>query len=48
MDSWHNGAAMIVEESENGRFYKCNDGHPDENFDDIIFHVQVADFTDTV
>ncbi len=40
IDSWHNGAAMIIEEIENGKRYRCNDGHPDENFDDIIFTVQ--------
>lgn len=34
-----NGAAMIVEEIENGRRYRCNDGDPDEDFDDIIFTV---------
>jgi hypothetical protein len=30
---------MIVEEIENGRRYYCNDGHPDEDFDDIIFEL---------
>lgn len=35
-----NGAAMIVEEIENGRRYRCNDGDPDEDFDDIIFTVR--------
>lgn len=40
IDSGHNGAAMIVEEIENGRRYRCNDGVPDEDFDDIIFTVQ--------
>lgn len=34
------GAAMIVEEIENGRRYKCNDWHPDDNFEDIIFTIQ--------
>ncbi len=34
------GSAMIVEEIPNGRRYYCNDGHPDENFDDIIFSIQ--------
>ena len=34
------GAAMIIEEIENGRRYKCNDWHPDENFDDIVFTVR--------
>ncbi len=40
IDYGHNGAAMIVEEIENGRRYRCNDGYPDEDFDDIIFTVQ--------
>jgi len=40
VDYGHNGAAMIIEEIENGRRYQCNDGYPDENFDDIIFTVQ--------
>ena len=34
------GAAMIVEEIEGGRRYCCNDWHPDENFDDIVFTVR--------
>jgi hypothetical protein len=38
-DAWHNGAAMILEKDGNVRRYRCNDGHPDENFDDIIFEV---------
>ena len=36
----HNGAAMIVEEIENGRRYLCNDGKPDDDFDDIVFTIQ--------
>ncbi len=40
VDYGPNGAAMIVEEIENGRRYRCNDGYPDEDFDDIIFTVQ--------
>jgi len=40
LDSWRYGSAMIVAEIENGRRYQCNDWHPDENFDDIIFTVQ--------
>lgn len=38
--SWHNGSAMIVEETVFGRRYLCNDGHPDENFKDIIFSIE--------
>lgn len=40
VDYGHNGAAMIIEEIEGGRRYRCNDGHPDDNFDDIVFTVQ--------
>lgn len=40
INSWHNGAAMIVEELEFGRRYLCNDGHPDDNFNDIIFTIE--------
>ena len=39
-DSWHNGAAMIVEELPNGRRYRCNDGHPDDDFNDIVFRIE--------
>jgi hypothetical protein len=37
---WQNGAAMIVEEIPNGRRYRCNDGEPDDDFDDLIFTVE--------
>jgi hypothetical protein len=40
VDSGHNGAAMIVEELSNGRRYRCNDGEPDEDFDDIVFRLE--------
>jgi len=38
--SWHNGAAMIVEPLPNGRRYRCNDGFSDDDFDDIVFHLE--------
>ena len=38
--SWHNGAAMIVESFPNGRRYLCNDGFADDDFNDIIFHLE--------
>ncbi|MGA2179193.1 MAG: hypothetical protein ABSH15_06385 [Verrucomicrobiota bacterium] len=41
MDSGHNGAAMIVEEIASGRRYNCNDGRPDDDFDDLVFRVEV-------
>lgn len=40
MESWYWGAAMIIEEIQNGKRYWCNDGHPDENFDDIVFTIK--------
>lgn len=39
--AWHNGAAMIVEELSSGAYrYRCNDAHPDEDFDDIVFRIE--------
>jgi hypothetical protein len=38
---WMRGAAMIEEINGNTRRYRCNDGHPDDNFDDIIFEVTI-------
>jgi hypothetical protein len=40
-DAWLNGSAMILEVNGNVRRYKCNDAHPDENFDDIVFEVTI-------
>lgn len=40
VDSGHNGAAMMVEELPNGRRYRCNDGEPDDDFDDLIFRLE--------
>jgi len=40
-NAWYHGAAMIVEVSGNTRRYRCNDGHPDDNFDDIVFEVTI-------
>lgn len=42
MDSWHNGAAMIVEEIATGKRYRCNDGQPDDDFDDIVFRIEIS------
>ncbi len=39
IDYWVFGAAMWVENIPNGRRYHCNDGHPDDNFDDIVFEI---------
>lgn len=41
IDSNNFGAAIIIEEIEKNYFrYHCNDWHPDDNFDDIIFTVK--------
>ncbi len=37
VESWHNGAAMIVDSVGEVRHYRCNDGHPDDDFDDLVF-----------
>jgi len=42
IQSWHNGAAMIVEKTATGRRYRCNDGQPDEDFTDLIFNIQLV------
>jgi hypothetical protein len=42
MHSWHNGAAMIVEELGCVRRYRCNDGRPDDDFDDLIFSIELC------
>ncbi len=41
MDSGHNGAAMIVEEDGACRRYLCNDGRPDDDFDDLVFRIAI-------
>ena len=41
MHSWHNGAAMVVGEITSGRRYQCNDGRPDDNFDDLVFRIEI-------
>ena len=37
---WYNGSAMRIEQIENGRRYFCNDGHPDDKLDDLIFKIE--------
>lgn len=37
IQSWHNGAGIVVEESSEGRRFFCNDGKPDDDFNDLIF-----------
>jgi hypothetical protein len=42
MDSWHNGAAMIVENTPERRRYRCNDGRADDDFDDLVFSIKIV------
>jgi hypothetical protein len=38
--SGHYGAGMLVEEITDGFCYRCNDGYPDQDFDDIVFTIE--------
>ena len=38
---WHNGGALYIEESGSKIIYHCNDGFPDEDFNDLIFSVEI-------
>lgn len=41
--SWHNGAAMIVKPiGKNAWRFACNDGHPDDACDDLVFVISLA------
>lgn len=42
--AWRNGAAIEIKETcKNKRVYFCNDGHPDFDFDDLIFSMSWED-----
>jgi len=41
VESWINGAAMWIEEIPNGRRYHCNDGHFDDDLNDLIFELTI-------
>ena len=41
--SWHNGAAIIVSVDGTRRRYQCNDGHEDDDFDDLVFALTVIE-----
>lgn len=40
VEAWHNGSAIYVESLGNTRIYNCNDGYPDDDFNDLIFKVE--------
>ncbi len=41
MHSWHSGGAMIISVQGDARLYECNDGQPDDDFDDIVFRIKL-------
>jgi hypothetical protein len=41
----HNCAAMIVEQLPSGRRYRCNDGFPDDDFNDVVFSLECVEST---
>lgn len=40
-DAWLGGAAMKKVVCGNTIRYYCNDGHPDDNFDDLVFEITI-------
>lgn len=38
---WHNGGAMNIVVDKGIRIYNCNDGYPDDDFNDLIFTVRI-------
>lgn len=36
----HNGGALFTEQSEGTTIYHCNDGYPDDDFEDLVFKVE--------
>ncbi len=40
MQYGHNGAALFVENVDGIKVYHCNDGHPDDDFDELIFKIK--------
>ncbi len=41
MQYGHNGAALYYNKISNGKRYYCNDGYPDDDFDDLIFTIEM-------
>jgi hypothetical protein len=38
----HNGAMYIEQKKNEKTLYNCNDGHPDDDFDDLIFKIEFS------
>jgi hypothetical protein len=41
-EKWYHGAALYFEEIPGGKRYYCNDGHPNDDFTDLIFELTVV------
>ena len=39
-ESWYNGAAIYIEEIDGAKIFHCNDGFPDDDFNDLVFKVE--------
>lgn len=37
---WHNGGALFTEERDEALIFNCNDGYPDDDFDDLVFQLE--------
>lgn len=35
----HNGGALFIEQVNVNKIYYCNDGHPNDDFDDLVFTI---------
>lgn len=42
IDAWHNGAAFYKESDQNSWVYYCNDGYPDDDFNDLVFSIKIT------
>ena len=40
LESGRDGSAMIVDETPARRRYRCNDGYPDDDFNDLVFRIE--------
>ena len=38
---WHNGGALFCVRNSDFFEYHCNDGYPDDDFDDLIFKLKI-------
>jgi hypothetical protein len=39
----HNGGALYIEQTSRYTLYNCNDGHPDDDFNDLLFKIEYSE-----